>query len=82
MDTTTDTTADATTKAAATTTDEMLKEPADRSRAYMLLGTRRAGGKMAPVTFRPDAEAALSAATALRDTGWHTIEVFIQVPGK
>lgn len=60
-------------------TEALLKEPADRKGKFLLLGTRRAGGNMAPVTFRDTLGEAESAALALQDTGWHAIEVYTRV---
>lgn len=54
----------------------MLDEAANRAPKFMLLGTRREGGQMAPVTFKDTEVEANAAADTLTSTGWSTVEIY------
>lgn len=55
---------------------ELLKESSNRDQKFMLLGTRREGGQMAPVLFAGDRAAADAARAALKTTGWFRVEIW------
>lgn len=57
-------------------TEHMLEETTDRGNTFMVLGTRRAKGRMQPVLFKGSAREANAAADALKQTGWHKLEVW------
>lgn len=58
-------------------TGSMLREENDRGNTFMLLATRRKGGKMAPLAFYATADGAHTARTTLADLGgYHKIEVW------